>query len=237
MRDHHRTIHWDDDSRLGGDCSRDGRDPGCNRLEDPKSAPARQQARIEADEYTERLPPPEAKAVRLVDLEDYTIPAAAKAMNLSESTTWSRVRSGRQRLKTFAATSLILVATLGSVADGCDLDVCMGGCRAETDEDEVARENSGHHESDKQRRKTLVRFLVRPVATKEIAYRLALDQVPPSIHMRPVGRREASTVLPLPDFGPPWLDREEDRGILSFRAAQAAKSQSKVPRLGSPEAT
>lgn len=62
MRDHHRTIYWDDDSGLGGDCSRDGHDPGCSRLEDPKSAPARQQARIEADEFIERLPPPEAKA-------------------------------------------------------------------------------------------------------------------------------------------------------------------------------
>jgi RNA polymerase sigma factor (sigma-70 family) len=172
MRDHHRTIYWDDDSRLGGDRSRDGRDPGCNRLEDPKSAPARQQARIEAEEYIERLPPPEAKAVRLVDLEDYTIPAAAKAMNLPESTTWSRVRSGRRRLKRLAATSLILVATLGSVADGCDLDECMGVCTAETDEDEVAREDGGHHESDKQRRKTLVRFLVRP-AVPSISGQLA----------------------------------------------------------------
>jgi hypothetical protein len=45
----------------------------------------------------------------------------------------------------------------------------MGVCTAETDEDEVAREDSGHLKCDKQRRNSLVRFLVRPVAAKKIA--------------------------------------------------------------------
>jgi RNA polymerase sigma factor (sigma-70 family) len=102
MRDHHRTISWDSDCGPSGDYDGDGHDIGCNSLEDPKCAPARQQACIEAEEYVERLPPPEAEALRLVDLKEYTIPAAAKALNLSESTTWSRVRSARRRLKGMA---------------------------------------------------------------------------------------------------------------------------------------
>jgi RNA polymerase sigma factor (sigma-70 family) len=241
MRDHHKTVYWEDDIGSGGD----GHCGGCHRVEDPKSAPARHQARIDVNELIERLPPPEAKAVRLVDLEDHTIPSAAKAMNLSESTTWSRVRSGRQRLKQLASTSLILVALLGAVADNCDLDVYMNVCTAETDEDEVCREDGGHHESNKQSRKSLMRSLIRPdvaemarlttEAAKEITYCLAFDEEHPSIQRM----SEEGYAVSLPStFDPSWRGLEEGGTILSFRAAskQAVRSQSKVPRVGSLQA-
>ncbi len=56
---------------------------------------------------------------------------------------------------------LILLAIVGSVADGSDLDVRWGVCTAEIDDDEVCREDSGRHDSDKQRRKSMKRLPIR----------------------------------------------------------------------------
>jgi RNA polymerase sigma factor (sigma-70 family) len=244
MRDHHRTISYDRNPGLGSDDN--GHDPGCNGLEDPKAAPAHQQARIEADELMERLPPPEAKAVRLVDLEGHTIPSAAEAMNISESTTWSRVRSGRQRLKHLATTSLILLALLGTVANNCDLDVYMNVCTAETDEDEVCREDGGHHDSNKLCRKRLMRSLIRPdvsaidrltaaAAAKEITDRVAFGDEYPGIREMSEERQAVSVPSDL-DWS--WRRLEEGATILSFRVVskQAVRRQSKVPRVGALQA-
>ena len=58
-----------------------------------------EEAKQELDELMAKLPPHEAEALRLVDLEGHTIRSAAEALGLPESTVWSRVRSGRKRLK------------------------------------------------------------------------------------------------------------------------------------------
>lgn len=177
----------------------------------------------------------------LVDLEGHTIPSAAEAMNISESTTWSRVRSGRQRLKHLATTSLILFALVGTVADNCDLDVYMNLCTAETDEDEVCREDGGHHDSNKLCRKSRMRALIRPdvggkdrlmtlaEAANEITYRVAFDHAHASICKMP---DERHVVLLASAVAPPSSDCEEGGTTLSFSAAskQAVGSQSKVPR-------
>jgi predicted DNA-binding protein YlxM (UPF0122 family) len=121
---------------------------------------------------------------------------------------------------------LILFAVRGEVADACNLDMPCGVCTAKNDDDEVSREDSGHHQADKQRRKSLMRLPLRPVAA--VAGRTVLDREHPSVRARLAERREASTLLP--DFGPSRNDRRDGGGILSFRTAQSARSPCKVPR-------
>jgi len=57
-----------------------------------------------------------------------------------------------------ATTTLILFALVGAVADNCNLDGCMTLVSAENDDDEVCREDSGHQESNKLCRKSLMRL-------------------------------------------------------------------------------
>jgi RNA polymerase sigma-70 factor (ECF subfamily) len=65
----------------------------------PKTDPAVRDRRILLRELLQKLPPTEADALRLVDLEGHTIPSAAELLGLPESTVWSRLRSGRKHLK------------------------------------------------------------------------------------------------------------------------------------------
>jgi len=225
MRDHHRTISWDQAIGPSGDYDGDGHDLGCNSLEDPKCAPARQQASIEANEYIERLPPPEAEALRLVDLEEYTIPAAAKALKLSESTTWSRVRSARQRIKAMATTGLILLVLFGVVFDNCNLDLCINpvSAQADNDDDEVCHDEGGHHESHKQRRKSVMRLMIWPVAAN---CRLAIDEE----HLNSRKKGALAVSLP-PSLDRSWLDREEDGRVLRPKVPEAARSRYPAPNM------
>jgi RNA polymerase sigma factor (sigma-70 family) len=134
--------------------------------------------------------------------------------------------AGRSLLQNLPKIILILLAVIGSVADACDPDVYRGVCTAEDDKDELLRQDGGHHHADKQRRKSLMRLPLRPVAA--VAGRPVLDQEHPSVRARQVERRKASTLLP--DFGPSCNDRKDGGLILLFRTAQSARSPSKVPR-------
>lgn len=78
---------------------------GIEQISDPKADPALRDAKLEVDEMLTALPPTEEQAVRLVELDGHTHASAAALANVPESTIWSRVRSGRQRLKELATTS------------------------------------------------------------------------------------------------------------------------------------
>ena len=136
--------------------------------------------------------------------------------------------AGRSALQNLPKICLILFALTGAVADNCNLDdLCMDSVSAEADEDEVCRDDGGsHHDYDKQRRKSLMRLPLRPVAA--VACRPVLGQEHPSVRARQAERREASTRLL--DFGPPRNDRRDGGGVLLFRTAQSPRSPSEVPR-------
>lgn len=134
--------------------------------------------------------------------------------------------AGRSLLQNLPKIVVILLALVGVEFNNSDLDLDWNLCTAETDEDAVCREDGGHHDRDKQRRKSLMRLPLRPVAA--VACRPVLDQEHPSVRARQAERREASILLP--DFGPPRNDRRDGGGILLFRTAQSPRSPSKVPR-------
>lgn len=125
---------------------------------DPKADPAHRDAEIEVKEYMARLSVEEARAVQLVDIEEHTQVSAAEAANLPLGTLKDQLHRGRQRFKELATTTLILLAIVGSVADACNLDECMGLCTTEEDEDKVCRENNSRHDSNKLCRKRLMRL-------------------------------------------------------------------------------
>jgi RNA polymerase sigma factor (sigma-70 family) len=132
---------------------------------DRKADPARHQSKMDLDDMLKTLPPKEAEAVRL-GMEGHSAESAGKLLNVPARTMRGRTERGINALRKLAATSLILLAVVGSVADGCDLDVYMNVCSAETDEDEVCREDGGHHDSDKQRRKSVMRLPIWPDAAE-----------------------------------------------------------------------
>lgn len=211
-RDYRRTVHSDEMSHYVADRS---------------ARPEVRDVKIEVKEAMSNLSPAEEQAVRLVDLEGHSHASAAEVANVPESTIWSRVRAARKHLKEFLAPPLILLAIVGSVADGCDLDVYMDLCTAETDDDEVSREDSGHHESDKQRRKSLMRLPIRPVPAEETKCRLALDEANHSIQKRPEERAIAAS--PPAGFDRSCAKREENGGVLHLTASQATSRRSPVP--------
>jgi len=75
---------------------------GIEQISDAKTDPAVRDAKLEVDEMLTTLPPTEEQAMRLVELDGHTHASAAALANVPESTIWSRVRSGRQRLKELA---------------------------------------------------------------------------------------------------------------------------------------
>jgi len=212
-RDYRKTVHSDEMSY---------------HVTDPSAEPAVRDAKIELHEAMAKLPPTEEQAVRL-ELDGHTHASAAEAANVRQSTFWSRLRSGRKRLKEILTPPLILLAVVGAVADDCDIDVYMNLCTAETDEDEVSREDSGHHESDRHRRKSLMRLPIWPVAAKEMKCRLALDKVHPSIRKR--SEEGTLTVSPPPSPDRSWLEHEENGRVLRLRASQATRRRSPVPSV------
>ena len=73
-------------------------------IADPKSDPAVRDAKIDADEMVERLPPTEKEAVRLVYLEDHTVASAATLVKVPDSTIKGRLQWARKHLREMAAT-------------------------------------------------------------------------------------------------------------------------------------
>ena len=135
---------------------------------DPKTDPSRQQSQIEVNEMLDTfLTPEQAQAVRLTRIEGHTAESAAELVDVPATAMRKRVERGIKALKELAAPVLILLAIVGSVADGCDLDVYMELCTVETDVDEVfRREDSGHDESNKLCRKSLMRLPIWPEAAE-----------------------------------------------------------------------
>lgn len=132
-------------------------------IPDRKADPAIRDAKLELDEILDTfLPPEQAEAVRLTRIEGHTIEAAGELLDLKPKTVHKRAERGIDTLKKLASTMLILFTIIGSVADGSNPDVYRNLCTAETDDDEVYREDSGHHDSDKQRRKSLMRLPIWP---------------------------------------------------------------------------
>jgi RNA polymerase sigma factor (sigma-70 family) len=82
---------------------------GIEQVSDPKADPGVRDTKLEIDEMLTALPPTEEQAVRLVELDGHTHASAAALANVPESTIWSRVRSGRQRLKKLATASHCIV--------------------------------------------------------------------------------------------------------------------------------
>ena len=82
-------------------CHADDTDDG-QQVVDERASPKVHEAKMDLAELMAKLPPPEAEAVRMVELEGYTMPSAAVTLGLPESTVWSRVRTGRKRLREFA---------------------------------------------------------------------------------------------------------------------------------------
>jgi hypothetical protein len=139
------------------------------------------------------------------------------------------VRAGRKHLKDFLTPPVILLAIMGSVADGCDLDVYMNLCAAENDEDEVSREDSGHHESDKQRRKSLVRLPIWPASAERTKCSLALDEAHPSIRKGSEERAIAASPSASPDCS--LAEHEGNGGVLRLTASRVTRRSSPVPSL------
>ncbi len=131
-------------------------------IPDAKADPAHRDAKLELDEMLDTfLPPERAKAVRLTRIDGHTIESAGEVLGVKPKTAHKWAERAIATLKKVASTMLILLAIVGSVADGSDLDVRWGVCTAEIDDDEVCREDSGRHDSDKQRRKSMKRLPIR----------------------------------------------------------------------------
>lgn len=201
---------------------------GTYHISDPKSDPAVRDAKLDFDEAVARLPATEQQAVRL-ELDGHTHASAAEAANLSQSTFWSRLRSGRRHLKELLTGSLILTVSLGAFANEFDPDaadpICT--CEADTDDDIVREEAHGHADLDRRYRRRLMRLLVRPnvgqwgrlttEAVKETGHRLAFHEEHPRIYEIRGKQQEVYRV---------------------FRAGstQAARMRSKVPSVSLLEA-
>jgi RNA polymerase sigma factor (sigma-70 family) len=200
-----------DRDREGDNCPSAKRDYGTGgvgtyHISDPKSDPAVRDAKLDFDEAVAKLRATEQQAVRM-ELDGHTHASAAKALNLSESTFWSRLRSGRKHLKELLTGSLILTISLGALANEFDPDnpepICT--CEAETDDDTIREEAHGHADLDKQYRKGLMRLLVRPIAgqrdrltteaVKETGHRLAFHEEHPRIYEIRGKRPEAYSVF------------------------------------------
>jgi len=222
-----------DRDREGDNCPSAKRDYGTGgvgtyHISDPKSDPAVRDAKLDFDEAVARLPATEQQAV-LLELDGHTHASAAEAANLSQSTFWSRLRSGRKHLKELLTRSLILTASLGALANEFDPDdpdpICT--CEAKIDDDTIREEAHEHADLDRRYRKGLMRLLVRPnvgqkgrlttEAAKETRHRLASHEEHPRIYEIRGKRPEAYSV---------------------FRtgSTQAARSPSKVPAVRSLEA-
>ena len=210
-RDYHRTQRLETDTTF----TDTGRKVKA-QLVDHKSDPAVVDVKIDVNEAMAKMPPTEEEAMRLVYLEEHTVPSAAAVTNTPQSTIKGRLQRGRQRLKELATASLVLAVVLGALANEFDLDspdpICT--CEADTDDD-IREELNEHADFDKQRRKSLMRLPVGLDAAKEATIRLVFDQEHPSMYKMP-GKRQTAY----------------------FRAGskQSARSQSKVPRIGAIEA-
>ncbi len=196
---------------------------GIYLVTDPKNRPELRDAKIELDDAMARLPASEKQAVELVDLDCHTHASAAEVANVPESTIWSRVRSGRKHLKELLTSTVVLLAIVGAVADGCDSDVRMNLCAVETDEDEACREGGGQYVSSRLSRKGLMRWLVGPDTAREINCCLSLDEEYSVIH-----REGTLAVCRLARPNPPWLQREDGR-VLRLRASHAMRNQFLIP--------
>jgi RNA polymerase sigma-70 factor (ECF subfamily) len=101
-RDYRATVYPDHWNIVDGTQEHDCRMSG--QVADPKSEPAVRDAKINADEMLERLSPTEKEAVRLVYLEDHTVPSAATLVNVPDSTIKGRLQWARKHLREMAAT-------------------------------------------------------------------------------------------------------------------------------------
>ena len=125
---------------------------------DPKADPRKQETKMDVDAAVAALTPEQAQAVRL-DMAGHSHESAAEVTGISPEGQRRRLYSARRRIKEFLTPSIILLALIGSLADNCDPDVNPNLVTAETDEDEVCREDGGHNnQSDKLRRKSLERL-------------------------------------------------------------------------------
>jgi len=188
---------------------------GIYLVTDPKSRPDLRDAKIELDDAMARLPATEKQAVQLVDLDCHTHASAAEVANVPESTIWSRVRSGRKHLRELLTSTMIALAFVGAVADGCDLDAYTNQCSIEADEDEVCREDSGHHESHRLSHKSPMLWVVRPDVAE---YCLTLDEE------HPVVRREGVLAVCRQASSDPFR-LESDVRVLHLSAPQAVGSR------------
>jgi RNA polymerase sigma factor (sigma-70 family) len=106
-RDYRKTVHSDEMSHY---------------VADPHAEPAIRDDEIDVKEAVGKLSPGEQQAVRL-ELDGHSHASGAKVASVPQTTYWSRLRSARKRLKELLAPPIILLAIVGSAADGCDLDV------------------------------------------------------------------------------------------------------------------
>ena len=172
---------------------------GIEQISDPKADPAVRDMKLEVAEMLTRLPQTEEEAVRLVELDGHTHASAAEVANVPESTIWSRVRSGRQRLKELATASLVLAVILGALANQFDVDdldpICSS--EADTDDDIIQDEPHGHSDFDRQYRKSTMRSLARPNAVGRMTTKncVALDEQHPTICKMPGEQRRVYIVF------------------------------------------
>lgn len=231
--DSHLGSRDTDRDREGDNCPSAKRDYGSGgvgtyHISDPKSDPAVWDDKLDFDEAVAKLRATEQQAVQM-ELDGHTHASAAKALNLSESTFWSRLRSGRKHLKELLTGSLILTISLGALANEFDPDnpepICT--CEADTDDDIVREEAHGHADLDRRYRKGLMRLLVRPnvgqwgrlttEAANQTSHRLALHEEHPRIHT---------------------IRGKRPQGYNVFRVepTQVARSRSQTPSVRSREA-
>lgn len=226
-RNYQLTVHpdgWTD--QYAAD---DGHHAGFAALiPDAKADPAHRDAKIELDEILDNcLPPEQAEAVRITRIEGHTIEEAGKLLDLKPKTVHKRAERGIGNLKKWASTMVILLALFGTVFNNCDLDVVTNMCTAEEDVDEVCRDDGGsHHDSDKQRRKSLMGWLDRPDIAKCC---LVLDQTHPSVHAK--FKETILAVSAPPRLDRSWRDRGENGGVLHLRTSKATGDRPPVPNV------
>jgi len=138
-RDYRKTFPLEDGQFADG---LDGNRAG--NFADPKADPRKQETRIDVEAALAVLTPEQAQAVRL-DMVGHSHESAAEVTGISPEGQRRRLYSARQRIKDFLTPSIILLALIGSLADNCNADVYPNLVTAETDEDEVCREDGGHH--------------------------------------------------------------------------------------------